>query len=81
MVTLVTINVKNNLLTLMVGKSSLIYLKLRKLQEYLPQIYSKLKNRNVATANININVFSLTRVLMVNFPTSTWSMLLRWHLL
>ena len=51
------------------GKSTLIYLKLSKLQKYLPQIYSKVLNRNIEKANNNLNVFSLTRILMGNFPT------------
>ena len=54
------------------GKLVLIYLKLRKLWEYLFQIYSKLMNRNIDTANISLNVSSLTRILMINFPTSSW---------
>ena len=70
--TLVTINVRNNILTLIMSKSSLIYLKLRKLQEYLSYIFLKLKNRKNAAANINLNVCLLTRILMVNFPTSNW---------
>ena len=46
-----------------------MYLKLRKLQKNWTQIYSKLKNRNVDTVNNNINVSSLTRILMINYPT------------
>ena len=69
---LVTINAKNNLLTLIMSKSSLMYLKLMKLEKYLPQIYFKLKNHNIDTANNNVKVCSLTQILMVNFPTSNW---------
>ena len=68
--TLVTINVKSYLLKLIMSKSSLLYLKLKKLQEYLPQIYPKLKNRNIATVNVNLNVCSLTGILRATFPTS-----------
>ena len=32
--------------------------------------YSKLKNRNVVAVNINLNVSSLTQILIVTFPTS-----------
>ena len=52
-------------------KSTIIYLKLKKLQWVYPQIYSKLKNRNVVTVHINFNVPSLTQMLMINYPTST----------
>ena len=51
MLSLVTINVNNNYLTLIMYKSTLIYFKLTKLQKNLPQIYFKLKNRNVVVIN------------------------------
>ena len=38
------------------GKSTLIYLKLKKLQENSLQIYSKLKNRHIFIVNNNLNV-------------------------
>ena len=53
------------------GESTLIHLKLRKLQKYLLQTRSKLMNRNIATANINLNVSLSTRILMINFLAST----------
>ena len=35
-------------------------------------LQAKLKNCNVVTVNINLKVTSLTRILMVNYPTSNW---------
>ena len=71
--TLLTINVKNNYLAVIMGKFTLMYLNLRKLQKNRPEINSKLKNRNVVTVNINVNVSSLTRILIINYPTSSWA--------
>ena len=37
-----------------------------------PEIYSKLTNCIIVSVNINLNVSSLTRILMVNHLTLNW---------
>ena len=54
------------------GKYTLTYLKLRELQKNWPQMYTKLKNRTVGEDNIYLNVSSVTRTFMINYPTSNW---------
>ena len=54
------------------SNSTLMYLKLRKLQKNWSQIYTKLKNRNVFAFNIYLNASSLTQILMIITLTSNW---------